>query len=276
VLNLSSAIIDGNLSCYIREVNAIPVLSYEQENEFAMLLYKDGDVSAAHALVTSHLRLVVKIAMKFSGYGLPMLDVISEGNLGLMKAVKKFNPNLGYRLATYAMWWIRSSIQDYILKSWSKLKVGASAMQKKLFFNLSKAKQKLGDNAYEDGELVRELGVSKENIENFERSIDVMDLDSASSSNDDATSIISNIPDDSAVNPEEFVIAKQDEEDIKARISKVLSYLNAREQSIIQSRFLIDNPKTLEELSGLHGISKERVRQIIVRAMEKMRVSLES
>lgn len=272
---------DASLNRYLSEIRKFPVLKPEQEYMLAKRYQEHGDPKAAEQLVTSHLRLVSKIAMGYRGYGLPVSELISEGNIGLMQGVKKFDPDRGFRLATYAMWWIRASMQEFILRSWSLVKIGTTAAQKKLFFNLRRMKNNL--QAFEDGDLnpeavakiATDLGVSEEEVHNMNRRM-AMGGD---------TSL--NVPmredgdgqwqdwlvDDEPLQDER--VADAQEGDMRhAMLSEALDSLNDREKHILTERRLIDEPKTLEELSQTYNVSRERVRQIEVRAFEKLQKAM--
>jgi len=272
---------DASLNRYLSEIRKFPVLKPEQEYMLAKRYQEHGDPKAAEQLVTSHLRLVSKIAMGYRGYGLPVSELISEGNIGLMQGVKKFDPDRGFRLATYAMWWIRASMQEFILRSWSLVKIGTTAAQKKLFFNLRRMKNNL--QAFEDGDLnpeavakiAKDLGVSEEEVHNMNRRM-AMGGD---------TSL--NVPmredgdgqwqdwlvDDEPLQDER--VADAQEGDMRhAMLSEALDSLNDREKHILTERRLIDEPKTLEELSQTYNVSRERVRQIEVRAFEKLQKAM--
>jgi RNA polymerase sigma-32 factor len=263
---------------YLQEINRIPSLSHEEEFMLAKAYIENQDLNAAHRLVTSHLKLVAKIAIGFRNYGIPTSELISEGNLGLMHAVKKFNPELGFRLSTYAMWWIKAAIQEYILKSWSLVKIGTTAAQKKLFFSLNKIKNKIRnsksreiiDEDYQD--IANDLGVQKSEVIEMDKRLSRSDisLNSPSSSDDESSSeLIEYIPE---TRPSHEIVLSNREE-ISARrelLLKALKELNERELIVIQERRLKDSPSTLEDLSVRFGISKERVRQIENKAFEKI------
>jgi RNA polymerase sigma-32 factor len=273
---------DGGLSRYLAEIRRFPMLEPEEEYMLAKSWREHGDRNAAQKLVTSHLRLVAKIAMGYRGYGLPIGEVVSEGNVGLMQAVKRFEPDKGFRLATYAMWWIRASIQEYILRSWSLVKMGTTANQKKLFFNLRKAKSQI--SALEEGDLkpdqvktiATRLGVTEQ---------DVVDMNRRMSGDASLNAPIRNegeggewqdwLVDDSS--SQESVLAEQEESDNRlSALRGALSVLNDRERRIFEARRLQDEPVTLEELSSEFGISRERVRQIEVRAFEKVQQAVKA
>ncbi len=274
--NIPSVSNDGDLSSYLRSIRKFPMLSIEEEFTLAKRLQEDGDTEAAHKLVTSHLRLVAKIAMGYRGYGLPLSELISEGNIGMMQAVKKFDPDKGFRLATYAMWWIRASIQEYILHSWSLVKMGTTAAQKKLFFNLKKIKGQL--NAMEEGylhpnnldKIAEKLNVSKQEVINMNRRLSSADRSLNTPMHIDTDGDWIDWIEDDAPN-QEVIISEKDEFDKRyALLKDSMSVLNDREKRIISQRRLRDDPLTLEELSEEYNISRERVRQIEVRAFEKL------
>jgi RNA polymerase sigma-32 factor len=268
---------EGGLSHYLSEIRKFPMLAPDEEYMLAKAYKEHGDRDAAHRLVTSHLRLVAKIAMGYRGYGLPIGEVISEGNVGLMQAVKRFEPERGFRLATYAMWWIKASIQEYILRSWSLVKMGTTASQKRLFFNLRKVKGQI--QALEDGDLspdqvdkvATKLGVSKEDVVSMNRR-----LGGDSSLNAPIRGDIEGggewqdwLVDDSPT--QETLLVESEELDNRRKLLKdAMGTLNERERRIFEARRLADDPVTLEELSSEFGVSRERVRQIEVRAFEKV------
>ncbi|ABS67230.1 RNA polymerase sigma factor RpoH [Xanthobacter versatilis] len=267
---------EGGLSRYLEEIRRFPMLEPQEEYMLAKSWREHGDRDAAHRLVTSHLRLVAKIAMGYRGYGLPISEVISEGNVGLMQAVKRFEPEKGFRLATYAMWWIRASIQEYILRSWSLVKMGTTAAQKKLFFNLRKAKSQI--SALEDGDLKPEhvkqiatkLGVTEQ---------DVVDMNRRLSGDASLNSPIREDSEggewqdwlvDERLDQEEQLAESEELDNRRAALSGALSVLNDRERRIFEARRLSEDPMTLEDLASEFGVSRERVRQIEVRAFEKV------
>ncbi len=266
---------EQGLRKYLQEIAKFPVLSAEEEQRLAKRWAEHQDVEAAHQLVTSHLRLVAKIAFKYRGYGLPMADLIAEGNIGMMQAVKRFEPAKGFRLSTYAMWWIRAAIQEYILRSWSMVKIGSSAAQKRLFFNLRKLKKKIG---------VGERGMTDEQARDVARMLDVSvedvrDMDSRMTGNDVYLNSAAG-PDsdeekmaflaDARENQEEVLGAREELIEKQILLQKALATLSERERDILKRRRLKDEPDTLEDLSQAYGISRERVRQIEVRAFEKL------
>jgi RNA polymerase sigma-32 factor len=268
---------DHGLSQYLSEIRRYPMLEPQEEFMLAKSWREHGNREAAHRLVTSHLRLVAKIAMGYRGYGLPIGEVISEGNVGLMQAVKRFEPEKGFRLATYAMWWIRAAIQEYILRSWSLVKMGTTANQKKLFFNLRKAKSQI--SALEDGDLRPEqvktiatkLGVTEEDVVSMNRRLSGDSSLNAPmrSSEADSAEWQDWLVDDSE--SQESILVKSEELDNRrSALSQALTVLNDRERRIFEARRLADDPLTLEALSDEFGVSRERVRQIEVRAFEKV------
>ena len=271
---------EGSLSHYLQQIKKFPMLSEKQEVNLAKKWRDEGDTDAAHTLVTSHLRLVAKIAMGYRGYGLPVTELISEGNIGLMQAVKKYDPDKGFRLATYAMWWIRAAIQEYVLKSWSLVKIGTTAAQKKLFFNLKKLRNRLSD--YSEGSLkphqVKEIA-SQLNVSEKE----VTDMEGRISGNDYSLNAVVSAEGDEEWQEwlvdedadHEIKIAEQEEvRKRKELLSKAINVLNDREKDIIHYRKLSETPKTLEELSKEYKISRERVRQIEERAFQKLQMEM--
>ena len=267
---------EGNLALYLQEIKRFPILTAQEEYMLAKRFKEHGDTEAAHKLVTSHLRLVAKIAMGYRGYGLPVTDLISEGNVGIMQAVKKFDPEKGFRLATYAMWWIRAQIQEYVLHSWSLVKIGTTAAQKKLFFNLKKLKNQL--QSIEDGNL------SPENVSEIAsrlnvKEVEVKDMENRLFSGDQSLNVqLGNetdtewqdtIADDG--DTQDIIVENKDEYLHRKKLfTKALTVLNSREKEIIKLRRLRNKPKKLEELSQKFKISRERVRQIEEKAMEKL------
>jgi RNA polymerase sigma-32 factor len=267
---------EGGLAHYLEEIRRFPMLEPQQEYMLAKSWREHGDRDAAHKLVTSHLRLVAKIAMGYRGYGLPISEVISEGNVGLMQAVKRFEPEKGFRLATYAMWWIKAAIQEYILRSWSLVKMGTTANQKKLFFNLRKAKSKI--SALNEGDLrpeqvktiAQRLGVTEQDVIDMNRRLGGdASLNAGIREDGDSGEWQDWLVDESAT--QESVLAESEEFDNRRKaLGDALSVLNDRERRIFEARRLADNPVTLEELASEFGVSRERVRQIEVRAFEKV------
>lgn len=270
---------ESGLSSYLDKINAFPYLTQEEEYALAQDWAKDQNVAAAHKLVTSHLRLVVKIASGFRGYGLPLVELISEGNIGLMQAVKKFDPEKGFRLSTYAMWWIKASIQEYVLRSWSLVKIGTTASQKKLFFNLRRIKGRLSklDNSNLSPEDVRaiasELNVSEQDVTDMDSRLTQSDHslnDPLYTGEDESGSEMIDMLESNETSHELVLAEDQDMVRKRALFASAMKTLNKREQSIIHARRLNDNPATLEDLSQKYGISRERVRQIEARALEKL------
>ncbi len=271
---------EQGLSRYLTEIRKFPMLAKDEEFMLAKRWTEHQDAESAHRLVTSHLRLVAKIAMGYRGYGLPIGEVISEGNVGLMQAVKKFDPDKGFRLATYAMWWIRASIQEYILRSWSLVKMGTTAAQKKLFFNLRKAKSQI--SAFEEGDLRPEhlsaiatkLGVSEEEVTNMNRRLGGDASLNAPIRSDGESEWQDWLADDTAVSQETH-LAESEEKSIRmGLLQEAMEELTDREKHILTERRLKDDPVTLEELAGQYGVSRERVRQIEVRAFEKLQKAM--
>jgi RNA polymerase sigma-32 factor len=273
---------ESGLTRYLEEIRRFPMLEPQDEYMLAKRWREHGDRDAAHKLVTSHLRLVAKIAMGYRGYGLPISEVISEGNVGLMQAVKRFEPEKGFRLATYAMWWIKAAIQEYILRSWSLVKMGTTANQKKLFFNLRKAKSKI--SALEEGDLrpdqvkliAKRLGVTEQDVVDMNRRLggDVS-LNAPIREDGDSGEWQDWLVDD--VSDQETRLAESEEADNRKRaLGEALSVLNERERRIFEARRLADDPITLEDLAAEFGVSRERVRQIEVRAFEKVQRAVKS
>ena len=279
ISNLPSPSI-GGLSVYLSQIKKFPMLDAEEEYMLAKNWKERGNLQAAHKLVTSHLRLVAKIAMGYRGYGLPVNELISEGNLGLMQAVKKFDPDKGFRLATYAMWWIKAAIQEYVLRSWSLVKMGTTTAQKKLFFNLRKIKNQIAPNQEGDlrdeqvSEISKRLDVDTDEVINMNRRM----MGQEKSLNDP---IKSGETDewqdwlvDERLDQELAVSQKQEYDDKKELLSSAMNILNEREKEIITARRLKENPITLEELSKKYKISRERIRQIETKAFEKLQKSM--
>ncbi|MPR07620.1 RNA polymerase sigma factor RpoH [Microvirga tunisiensis] len=268
---------EGGLSRYLDEIRRFPMLEPHEEYMLAKSWREHGDREAAHKLVTSHLRLVAKIAMGYRGYGLPIGEVVSEGNVGLMQAVKRFEPDKGFRLATYAMWWIKAAIQEYILRSWSLVKMGTTANQKKLFFNLRKAKGRI--SAFEEGDLrpdhvkqiATQLGVTEQDVVDMNRrlggdaSLNAPLRDEGEGGGEWQDWLV-----DTGQSQEQVLVEEEEGQNRLAALRSALSVLNPRERRIFEARRLSDDPITLEELSTEFGVSRERVRQIEVRAFEKI------
>ena len=271
---------EGSLAHYLQQIKKFPMLTEKQEISLANKWRNEGDTSAAHQLVTSHLRLVAKIAMGYRGYGLPVTELISEGNIGLMQAVKKYDPDKGFRLATYAMWWIRAAIQEYVLKSWSLVKIGTTAAQKKLFFNLKKLKNQLSD--YSDGNLkphqVKEIA---DRLDVSEK--EVTEMEGRMSGNDYSLNAV--VSAEGEEEWQEWLVDEDADHEIKIAeneeiskrkelLSKAINILNDREKNIIKDRKLSEDPKTLDELSKEYKISRERIRQIEERAFQKLQMEM--
>ncbi len=278
-------LISGGTNRYLEDIRRFPMLEAEEEYMLAKRWREHGDADAAHKLVTSHLRLVAKVAMGYRGYGLPISEVISEGNVGLMQAVKRFDPERGFRLATYAIWWIKASIQEYILRSWSLVKIGTTVRQKKLFFNLRKAKSRI--SAFEEGDLhpdnvkaiARTLGVTEQDVVDMNRRIGGDLSLNAPLRDDDADSVEwqDRLVDEDAAADQEARLAESEEFDNRRRaLGKALTALEDRERHIFEARRLADDPITLEQLAAQLGISRERVRQIEVRAFQKVQRAVHS
>ncbi|MEK9671280.1 MAG: RNA polymerase sigma factor RpoH [Rhodospirillaceae bacterium] len=268
---------EGGLSQYFREIWTFPLLEKDEEAMLATRWKEHGDIDAAHKLVTSHLRLVAKIAVGYRGYGLPVADLISEGNIGLMKAVKKFEPERGFRLSTYAMWWIKAAITEYVLKSWSLVKMGTVASQKKLFFSLRNLKSRLkiadsGELNPEDAQRIsEEVGVSSDDVAYMNRRLASRDLSlNAPVSNDDGAIEVQDTLVDDRPNPERLLGEGEEADFRRGLLHEAMATLPKREREIFVERRLSDNPATLEDLGAVYGISRERVRQLENRAFEKV------
>ena len=281
-MNLSILSPDNNLGRYLDQIKKFPMLEPEEEYTLAKDWLSNSDTKAAHKLVTSHLRLVAKIAMGYRGYGLPVADLIAEGNIGMMHAVKKFDPERGFRLATYAMWWIKAAIQEFVLRSWSQVKIGTTASQKKLFFNLRKIKSKI--NALEDGDLspnqvnhiAKSLDVAEEEVVNMNRRMLGGDysLNSRISRHDGEEGEWQDLLADGR-DSQEVKFVEQEEKDIRKKMMiEALDLLKPREKDIIIKRRLSESPKTLEDLSQEYKVSRERIRQIETRAFEKLQEAM--
>jgi RNA polymerase sigma-32 factor len=273
---------ESGLTRYLEEIRRFPMLEPQEEYMLAKRWREHGDRDAAHRLVTSHLRLVAKIAMGYRGYGLPISEVVSEGNVGLMQAVKRFEPEKGFRLATYAMWWIKAAIQEYILRSWSLVKMGTTANQKKLFFNLRKAKSKI--SALEEGDLrpdqvaliAKRLGVTEQDVVDMNRRLggDVS-LNAPIRDDGDAGEWQDWLADDQ-IDQETRLADSEQADNRRQALTSALSVLNERERRIFEARRLADDPMTLEDLAAEFGVSRERVRQIEVRAFEKVQKAVKN
>jgi RNA polymerase sigma-32 factor len=274
---------ESGLSRYLTEIRKFPMLAKDEEFMLAKAWTEHQDPQAAHKLVTSHLRLVAKIAMGYRGYGLPIGEVISEGNVGLMQAVKKFDPDRGFRLATYAMWWIRASIQEYILRSWSLVKMGTTAAQKKLFFNLRKAKSEI--SALEEGDLRPEqvshiatrLGVTNDDVISMNRRLSGPDASLNAPLRSESESEWQDWLADETQVSQETTVAENEERSLRmGLLQEAMQELTERESHILTERRLKDDPTTLEQLATQYGVSRERVRQIEVRAFEKLQKAMQS
>jgi RNA polymerase sigma-32 factor len=272
---------EGGLSRYLAEIRKFPMLDKDEEFMLAKRWQEHEDTEAAHKMVTSHLRLVAKIAMGYRGYGLPVAEVISEGNVGLMQAVKKFDPDKGFRLATYAMWWIRASIQEYILRSWSLVKMGTTAAQKKLFFNLRRMKSQM--RALEEGDLhpdqveqiATKLGVTDDDVISMNRRLSGPDASLNAPLRSESESEWQDWLTDDGAQSAEDELATSDEFDTRMTLlQEAMADLNDRERHIIQERRLKEEPKTLEDLAQVYGVSRERIRQIEVRAFDKLQTAM--
>ena len=273
---------DGNLSRYLDQIRKFPMLTADEEYMLAKSWQEHGDLEAAHRLVTSHLRLVAKIATSYRGYGLPLAELISEGNVGMMQAVKRFDPERGFRLATYAMWWIRAAIQEYILHSWSLVKIGTTAAQKKLFFNLRKLKGQM--QAIEEGDL------SPERVTAIAEKLDVPEAEVVSMNRRMAApdhSLNAPLRSDSESEWQDWLVDEQDDQETRLGQSEELALrrdlltdamttLNPRERHVLTERRLKEAPATLEDLSKVYNVSRERIRQIEVRAFEKLQKAMKS
>ena len=280
--NLPAPSPEQGLNRYMQEIRKFPLLEPEEEYMLAKRWVDHQDSQAAHKMVTSHLRLAAKIAMGYRGYGLPQAEVISEANVGLMQAVKRFDPEKGFRLATYAMWWIRASIQEYILRSWSLVKLGTTSAQKKLFFNLRKAKAKVG--ALEEGDLrpenvtriATDLGVTETEVIDMNRRLSGSDASlnvTVGSDGESTTQWQDWLEDESSDQAGDY--AEKDEYDARHELlTQAMSVLNDRERDVLAKRRLSEEPVTLEDLSNSYGVSRERIRQIEVRAFEKLQVRI--
>ena len=270
----------GGLSLYLTQIKKFPMLDAEEEYMLAKNWRENGNLQSAHKLVTSHLRLVAKIAMGYRGYGLPVNELISEGNLGLMQAVKKFDPEKGFRLATYAMWWIKASIQEYVLRSWSLVKMGTTTAQKKLFFNLKKLKNQIAPGQEGDlkdeqvDEISKRLDVNSNEVINMNRRMMGQEKSLNNPIKSGETDEWQDWLVDKSLDQELIISQKQEYDDKKDLLMDAMKILNEREKKIIEERRLSENPKTLEELSKIYKISRERIRQIETKAFEKLQKSM--
>ena len=279
VSNLPSPSV-GGLSLYLAQIKKFPMLDAEEEYLLAKNWRENGNLKSAHKLVTSHLRLVAKIAMGYRGYGLPVNELISEGNLGLMQAVKKFDPEKGFRLATYAMWWIKAAIQEYVLRSWSLVKMGTTTAQKKLFFNLKKLKNQIAPGQEGDlkdeqvNEISKRLDVKSTEVINMNRRMMGQEKSLNAPIKSGETDEWQDWLVDDSLDQELIVSQKQEYDDKKELLKDAMKILNDREKKIIEARRLSENPKTLEDLSKKYNISRERIRQIETKAFEKLQKSM--
>ena len=281
--NLPAPSPEGGLNRYMQEIRKFPMLEPEQEYMLAKRWVDHEDTDAAHQMVTSHLRLAAKIAMGYRGYGLPQAEVISEANVGLMQAVKRFDPEKGFRLATYAMWWIRASIQEYILRSWSLVKLGTTSAQKKLFFNLRKAKNRIG--ALEDGDLrpenvariANDLGVTETEVISMNRRLSGGDasLNATVSADGEGAAQWQDWLEDESANTAADYEANDELDARRELLAEAMEVLNDREKDILMQRRLSEETVTLEDLSGQYSVSRERIRQIEVRAFEKIQSKMQ-
>ena len=271
---------EGGLSLYLAQIKKFPMLDAEEEYLLAKNWKDSGNLKSAHKLVTSHLRLVAKIAMGYRGYGLPVSELISEGNIGLMQAVKKFDPDKGFRLATYAMWWIKAGIQEYVLRSWSLVKMGTTAAQKKLFFNLKKIKKQIAPS--EEGDLRKEqvneiskrLGVKSDEVVSMNRRMMGQEKSLNDPIKSDEKGEWQDWVVDENLDQELYISQKQELDEKKGLLKDAIKILNEREREIIQDRKLSEDPKTLDELSKKYKISRERIRQIETKAFEKLQKAM--
>ncbi len=280
--NLPAPTPEGGLNRYMQEIRKFPLLEPEEEYMLAKRWVEQEDTEAAHRMVTSHLRLAAKIAMGYRGYGLPQAEVISEANVGLMQAVKRFDPEKGFRLATYAMWWIRASIQEYVLRSWSLVKLGTTSAQKKLFFNLRKAKNRIG--ALEEGDLrpenveriAHDLGVTEDEVISMNRRMSGGDasLNATVGSEGEGTMQWQDWLEDESADQAGDYEARDELEARREMLAEAMDVLNDREKDILTQRRLSEETITLEELSGQYDVSRERIRQIEVRAFEKLQTRM--
>ena len=279
-LNLPSISIDGGLSNYLTQIKKFPMLSPEEEYMLAKRWKKRGDLKSAQKLITSHLRLVAKIAMAYRGYGLPVNEMISEGNIGLMQAVKKFEPEKGFKLATYAIWWIKASIQEYILRSWSLVKMGTTSAQKKLFFNLKKIKNQLSINNNSDlkkehiEEISKRLNVKKEEVVSMNRRLSGKEKSLNDPVKDESGTQWQDWLVDNNIDQELALSKKQEFTQRKNLMNDAMNILNDRERKILIARKLSDESSTLEDLSKKYKVSRERIRQIETKAFEKLKKAI--
>ncbi len=271
---------EGGFDRYLREIWKFPLLSADEEYMLAQRWTRHGDLDAAHSLVTSHLRLVAKIAMEYKGYGLPVADLVSEGTIGLMKAVRKFDPEKGFRLSTYAMWWIRASVTEFVLQSWSLVRTGTLAAQKKLFFSLRRVKKQLGivdsgDLSPEDARRLSEaFDISEGDVVNMNRRLASRDTSLNVGIGEDGDAEMQDMLPDETPNPEALVAEREERTQRRDGLRTALATLPERERHILEQRRLVDEPATLEDLGRQYGISRERVRQLENRAFDKLRKAM--
>jgi RNA polymerase sigma-32 factor len=283
VSNLVPVAPAGDLTHYLQDIRKFPMLTPDEETRLAVLWRDQKDVTAAHKLVTSHLRLVAKIAMGYRGYGLPLGELIGEGNVGMMQAVQRFDPDRGFRLATYAMWWIRAAINEYVLRNWSLVRMGTTAAQKKLFFNLRRLKGRM--HAFDNGdlqpeqvaEIARTLAVAPEEVVSMNRRLTAPDASlNVTFGEDDDSEWQDWLVDENQPSPEAVVAERQEKGSRSALMAEGMKVLNDRERHILAERKLKDEPTTLEELAQHYGISRERVRQLEARAFEKLQKAMKA
>ena len=280
ISNFPTITSESGLSLYLSQIKKFPMLDAEEEYMLAKNWKERGNLKAAHKLVTSHLRLVAKIAMGYKGYGLPVSELISEGNIGLMQAVKKFDPDKGFRLATYAMWWVKAAIQEYVLRSWSLVKMGTTAAQKKLFFNLKKLKQQIAPTQEGDlkdehvKEISNRLGVKSEEIVSMNRRMMGQEKSLNEPVKQGEKDEWQDWVVDEGMDQELYISQKQELEEKKSLLNETIKILNDRERQILEARKLSNNPKTLDELSKKYKISRERIRQIETKAFEKLQKAM--
>lgn len=272
-------IVSNALDLYMAQINQLPILSPEEEFELALKYREKGDIEAAHKLITSNLRFVVKVALEYKNYGLKLLDLIQEGNIGLMMAVKKFDPHKGYRFISYAVWWIRAYIQNFIIKSWSLVKIGTTQAQKKLFYKLGKVRRLLeapqGDHPQSYEEIAKDLGVKEEEIHEMEQRMSRRDLSLNLPFNEDQELTPLALLSDNSPDQEDILIRSQESQIQRNEISKALASLSERERYIITHRIMGDNPLTLREIGDTLHLSRERIRQIEKEALTKLRRELQ-
>ncbi len=273
-------VVSNALDLYMAQINQLPILSPNEELELALRYQEKGDIEAAHKLITSNLRFVVKIALEYKNYGLKLLDLIQEGNIGLMMAVKKFDPHRGYRFISYAVWWIRAYIQNFIIKSWSLVKIGTTQAQKKLFYKLGKVRRLLeapqGDHPQSYEDIARDLGVKEEEIHEMEQRMGRRDLSLDLPFDEDQELTPLALLSDDSPDQEDMLIRSQDSQIQKKEISKALAKLSDREQYIINHRIMSDNPLTLREIGDTLQLSRERIRQIEKEALTKLRREMQN